>query len=359
MAIYWLMFLTPLIPLCTPVSLAGRVKDLIWVAIGVFYVMLIGFRHEVGGDWDNYIAHYFSVETGGLESALKLRSLGYGLLNWLSATFSMGIYGVNVVAASLLVSGLIAFCRNQPEPWLGWAIATPYLLIVVAMGYSAQSVAVGLLLWGIIFLEKGRIFKFVLFVVLAATFHKTALAFLPLVVCRFFDGDLFPRNWLANKTLIGTLSILGLLASLGAVAYFRQDLFALFDYYIKRDQWKSSGASTRIWMTAIPGLLLLGFWRFWNRRFPSSSVWVLLSLGSLASVVLLEFSSTGADRMAIYLFPLQIYFWVRIPLLFDDGTLRSFVALGIYTIYGLSLWGWLSYADHAYLWLPYKNILLN
>lgn len=47
------------------------------------------------------------------------------------------------------------FARSQPDPWLAVLVAVPYLVIVVAMGYSRQAVAIGILLAGLGRLERG------------------------------------------------------------------------------------------------------------------------------------------------------------------------------------------------------------
>ncbi len=44
------------------------------------------------------------------------------------------------------MSGLVQFCRKQPLPWLALAVAAPFIIIVVGMGYTRQSVALGFIL---------------------------------------------------------------------------------------------------------------------------------------------------------------------------------------------------------------------
>ena len=44
---------------------------------------------------------------------------------------------------------LIRFCLAQADPWLSVLIAIPYMVIVVAMGYTRQAVALGILMVGL------------------------------------------------------------------------------------------------------------------------------------------------------------------------------------------------------------------
>ena len=70
------------------------------------------------------------------------------------------------------------------------------------------------------------------------------------------------------------------------------------------------------------------------------------------------FASTPVDRMSLYLIPLQLYVLSRLPFLFLDVVVRGSTIIAIVLLYGLVLWVWLNYADHAYYWVPYDNYLL-
>ena len=86
-----------------------------------------------------------------------------------------GIYGVNLMCGVFFATGLVVFCRHQRLPWLALAVSVPYMLIVVAMGYSRQGVALGIAMLGLTALGRGSTLWFILWVVFAATFHKSAV----------------------------------------------------------------------------------------------------------------------------------------------------------------------------------------
>jgi hypothetical protein len=73
---------------------------------------------------------------------------------------------------------------------------------------------------------------------------------------------------------------------------------------------------------------------------------------------LLLINSTLADRLSIYLIPIQIVLFSRMPMLFEDQILRRGTILLIGIGYGAVQWVWLTYANHAYEWVPYQNFLL-
>ena len=109
--------------------------------IGIALTLFIGLRHEVGGDWFSYIPYLTRAEGIPLAEAIAMGDPGYNTLNWLFAGNALGIYGVNMVSGAIFSAGLVLICRAQPRPWLALCFAVPYMVIVVAMGYSRQGVA--------------------------------------------------------------------------------------------------------------------------------------------------------------------------------------------------------------------------
>ena len=72
------------------------------------------------------------------------------------------------------------FSCSQPRPWLALTLAVPYLIIVVALGYSRQSVAIGIELVALLFLQQNKLFHFMGLIAVASTFHRTVLVLLVL-----------------------------------------------------------------------------------------------------------------------------------------------------------------------------------
>ena len=65
-------------------------------------------------------------------------------------------------------------------------------------------------------------------------------------------------------------------------------------------------------------------------------------------VALLTFSTTAADRMGLYVIPLQLFLCGRI------GKLgREFESMAVLA-YAATMAVWLGFATHAYAWLPYQ-----
>ena len=80
MLAYWILFLIPAIAALTTgtkfkVNRAGRARMTpAWLFVGALLVVMIGLRHQVGGDWYNYLGHLQHARnaTLGVRRALKL-----------------------------------------------------------------------------------------------------------------------------------------------------------------------------------------------------------------------------------------------------------------------------------------------
>ena len=79
-----------------------------------------------------------------------------------------------------------------------------------------------------------------------------------------------------------------------------------------------------------------------------------LSLIALVCVPLLAVSPTAVDRMALYLIPIQLFVFGRLPALAVTVKGRTQVVLGIVGYYVAVQFVWLNYAQTAFAWLPYR-----
>ena len=308
--------------------------------------LMIGLRHEVGGDWGSYLVNLEAISNLSFSEALVGidGDPANSLLNWVASQSGLGIYLVNCVYATLFSWGLLVFCRSQPRPWLALTVSVPYLITVVAMGYSRQGVAIGLIMLGLVAMSQNSIFKFVLWVALAAMFHKSAVILIPLAVLAGTRHRLLTFFWV------------GVTTALLFVLLLQEYVDSLISGYIT-DQYDSSGAAVRVAMNALPATLFLLLRKRFTLPPAQRAFWTWMAWGALAFVVLLFVSpsSTAVDRVALYWIPLQLFVWSRLPDAVGnpDGTNEFWV----YAVVGYSAvvyFIWLFFATHAPYWLPYK-----
>lgn len=342
---YWLMYLLPALPALTSKGGIFNKKHTIFLAFsGFLFALFIGFRHQVGGDWGSYIFIYARTVNVNLMNAITTTDPGYAFLNWLMADWGFGIYAVNFICGGIFMTGLLVFARQQPYPWIAFAVAVPYLITVVAMGYSRQGVALGILFLALSSLEKGNFKQYLFFIVAATLFHKTALIMIPIGLF------LYGRGWIIRAIAVFiTIFVLWDLLLAGEEE-------RLWEVYVT-DQMISQGARIRVWMNFVPSLLLLLYLRSWKKLFPNYWFWFLLAVGSMVGIILVDIASTAVDRVALYFTPIQVAVFSRLPYLTRKQISPQILRFGIVIGYALVLFVWLNYASHAQYWLPYKSVI--
>ena len=65
-------------------------------------------------------------------------------------------------------------------------------------------------------------------------------------------------------------------------------------------------------------------------------------------------SSTAVDRVALYLIPLQLFVFARLPRLAATTKTRTLVVLGIVGYYASVQFVWLNFATDSAGWGPYQ-----
>lgn len=307
--------------------------------------LLVGFREEVGGDWGAYLRQFDDVHGISLGEVLSRPDPGYTLINWLSAEAGFDIYGVNTFCGAVFAGSLLHFCRTLPRPWLALTVAIPYLVIVVAMGYSRQGAALAFVMLGLVALKNRSPLKFALWVLVGATFHKTAVLILPIAA---FAGS---RNRWSRIALVAVTM------SLGYVVLLQDSFDTMYANYVEAEI-QSEGAFVRLAMNAVPAAMLL----FWKRRFQFApdemALWrwfSLISLGLLAGLFV-SAASTAIDRIALYMLPLQLVVFSHLPGVLGGRSGRSagLVSAAIVAYYGAVLFVWLNFGNHSGYWLPYR-----
>ena len=340
---YWFMYAIP-----SMAALMGKVRRthalFPFLAVSALFAIFIGFRHEVGGDWWQYLSYLKSMRGQSFTEVIQTYDPGYAALNWLMYRWDWGIYGVNLVCGIIFLVGLLVCCRQQTRPWLGFAVAFPYLIVVMSMGYTRQGVALGLFFLAIASMERGYFKRYILFISIAAFFHKTALLMIALGVFLQY------KNW--KLRAIAVLLIGYVLWDL----LLAQSQEQLWHTYVE-SQMISHGARIRVLMNLVPGLLLLKYRKTWQQLYPNYHFWLVLALSSVVSVVLVEFASTAVDRIALYFTPLQVIVFARLPTMLKRQISPQVLTVGILFGYALVLFVWLNYAIHARYWLPYQNWL--
>jgi len=317
-----------------------------WIAIFIFCSLMIGLRHEVGVDWGSYLTHHDDISDAiNQEGFLFISDPAYAFLNWIGAQLGFGIYFSNLVCGLVFSWGVLTFSRAQSRPWLAMVVAIPYLVIVVAMNYSRQGVAVGIVMLALVSLERDHLIRFGLLIALASLFHKSAAILLPLAFLTLgVRKPLWNFIWLLATGV--TLFLLLLIESLETFS----------TTYIEAE-YASNGASVRIAMNAFPAVFFLFFRQRFQLNSNQKKLWTALAITAIGFIIILNLSpsSTAVDRVALYLIPLQLFVWSSLPnVLAKQKALRLFWVNALVIYSAAVLFIWFSVGDFSSSWIPYQ-----
>lgn len=315
----------------------------------LFLVFFIGLRHRIGPDWTSYLLMMGKLQY--MESFFDFSHVAeplYTLLLLIGDWSGYGIYFANVVVAIIFAYGLLSFVRTVPEPWMGLMAAVPSLITAVATSANRQTAAIGILLWLFANWERSGLTKRVGVIILAAGFHYSAL-----VALVFVGSTLRVNIWLK---IIGVALFAGLMI-------FLMNSMDKIEYYNnaygtgQTEGSKSAGALIHVSFNALPALLYFLLPRYRPILFPT----VLLrqmALIAMAMLPLAVIASTAASRVSFYWYPISIWVFGALPLIFEPRS-RPFVRAGIASAQALAMIGWLNFANMATYHVPYRNALFE
>ncbi len=178
---------------------------------GVVFILLTlvqGLRSwNVGNDTKNYVRFYEIVKTMSIKSILLQSNWviepGYGMLMKVCSLIGINTRFFILIVAMIINGGLMLFIYKYSE--------NPLMSVIIFMGVEfftlsftalRQMIAVIIVLNSYTFIRKEKYIKFIIIILLAATFHKSALIFLPVY---FFKNIKISKN---NLIIGGCLILL-------------------------------------------------------------------------------------------------------------------------------------------------------
>jgi len=329
-------------------------RKLFFRILGLFSILIfMGFKFHVGGDWGTYINYFNEIISKNKFQFKVTDDIGWQFLNYFIWKINLPFPFLNLVSAIIFLIGIHLNAKLYENYWLFYLILLPYFIFVVGMGYTRQSISIGLLLISISFLLKESNFKTffisILLILLGSLFHKSVLIFiiLPLLVMR------------KNIFQFGIIILLMYL-------FFIVTFFLLLDgnifrriIYFFQVSYSSFGAYLRTFILIILAIFNLfivnnleknSLKKRYNKNF---SILLLI----ISFFIFLSPSTVIIDRILLYF---HVLFASSLLTLYSYSKnefnknliLNSSVFLGF-----AFLIIWFNFAENAFSWLPYKNYL--
>jgi hypothetical protein len=351
MLIYWLLFAYPALMALAYPAMAGPSsraagQSLAKAGFVLFYTLLAGVRHEIGGDWGNYQGIFEDISADTLSYALGATDPLFGLTNWVIAQAGLSMYYVNAVCAFLLVLGVVRIAGGFRDPWLAVTMAVPYLLIVVGLGYVRQGAAIGMLLLAIVTFERGKVIRSIVYLLVGVGFHTTAVMVFPLFALT-----------LARRSR--SLAIILAVTSFFVYFSFVVPRFDKFQTGYIDGELDSTGALTRLLMSFIPSVLVLLRFGSFEVSQRVKSIWWSAAVANVIALVALGLSpsSTAVDRAGLYFSIVQLAAFGEFRNLVSLSLrTTALVRLGLIGTAALVQFVWLVFATHSIDWVPYQTV---
>ena len=162
---YNLLFLTSLIWVLSSKNFSFNIKIFLYSLLIILLSIFIGLRHEVGGDWNNYKLSYSYIIDQNLfdflNSKRNINEIGFKFLIFISSKISLDycFHIANLICAVIFVTSFIFFISNFPYRSILFFFSIPYLIIIVSMGYTRQSAAIGFLFLSLLYLNKNQNYR--------------------------------------------------------------------------------------------------------------------------------------------------------------------------------------------------------
>lgn len=318
------------------------------VLCGVFITVFVGYRYQIGVDWTTYETIFLDNVRSSLLDALKQGDSAYSFTNWIVGRAGGQIWHVNLICAALFSYGLIQLCRILPRPGLALAVAVPNLVIITAMGYTRQAVAVGCIMLACHHFRGVFHWKWIGWLCLALFFHKSAFL-------------VFPAFLLAsNKHRWVSIVVGGVLAFAALLLIVSSGLNDILSLYLEGDI-DSSGALPRILVCSSGGVAFLLIKDRQALFVDRSKLFrnMAMMMVALLPLYFLVPSRTIMDRIGVLLIPMQSVAYAGLAASFAmrNRHLELPFTMMVIAAYGGQMLVWFLYATFASYWIPYSNIL--
>ena len=282
----------------------------------------------------------------------NILDIGYTLLSKL-ISYKFGFSFLIFTISCLFTVTLFLFCYQIKRTYLSLLLSYPYFIVVVGMGPTRQSAAIGCMILSIIFLSQNKNNLSFISSIISSLFHVSGMIFISLAFLKFKKET--------NKIFYIITRLIFIVGKLILINYNFAWVFEKLNFYIKLYPVSSKANSAIvIWLINFfpMALYMTNISKFNFSKILNKVCIFFFSFEIIILFTILVHNIIGY-RFILYCFPISIYIASHLP---DVKILKFKSEYIIYSIMSLSIFSlifWMHYAKHSYCWLPYQNLLFN
>ncbi len=326
-----------------------------------FLVFHDGFRWETGCDWEPYSRYFenlfnYSIDRPGFE-------LGYYffMLPIRSITDNFSVY--LVLHALLFYSCLFyAILKLSTHPFV--SILLLYMVTVPIMGTNRQFLALAFYATGLVFLKDRRIFLYILTVILAFFFHRSAIVCLLIPLLYKKIKTVYLLAFLLIALIISFSGIINTLSPFLALLIADDETLRKFEVYTTLEYTNITFISTFISLAR--KLLWIFLLLFFENKIENKNqtYYTIFNIYFVASIFYIIFNDTMlqvfVSRGLMYYNIMEIFIVPYVLILFKDNygkLLIMFILVG-YVLISIKK-GFSNYGENNDYFEPYKGLFIN
>jgi len=257
---------------------------------------------------------------------------------------------VDAVSGFVFTFGLFSVAKRCPEPFIAICIATPLLVVASAMSSVRQAIAQGILFYVMATWYQRSTLVRTLLVVLAASFHFSAIFMLIFVS---LAAKVPPVLRAGAAVIVGGIVLATVSLAPDAMTHYS-------DLYVGSGaKLTAPGAIVQTGFVAAAGLIYLAVRPLWDSVYEDNPLYRNMAWASLLSIPAILISSVGAYRFVLYFYPMAMTVYSGVPGLIRNGVGRLWYRLAVVAACFAMLIGWLMLGNNSVPWIPYKNWLFE
>lgn len=342
MTVYLVIFHLPFLLIYFEVKKKLIFKDFLNLYF-LFLIVFVAFRYEVGGDF--YSSSMSMLSLFSLKDIFSTLTILNSLLLYISKISGLDIFLYNFIAAIIFFLSFYKFIEEFEFKTHNLLIAFPVIFLILAMGFTKQSIAFSFILIGLLYYRDNNYLNTIIFFIIATLFHMSSLM--------IFIIFLFKIKIILKKFFFLVIPFFIIILSI----YYEVFEAYYYNWMIYDARPKSMGALFRCIINIPPIIIYLLIRKQIlekNVNFNFLDIFIILQI----IFIVLAFSTNLSgliDRLNLMLSFTQIIIY---SLAFEIIKKYYFeIFTFIYVKYLTILIVWLFLSNNSFAWLPYKNIL--